>query len=64
MLGKLLSTIKTKNAFCAVLNKKSKQDGPFFFQENTIARLIYYLDMLTEYLLPQLRDDSNDLILV
>jgi len=36
--------------------------GPFFFPEETVTG-ITFLDMLTEWLLPQLNEDSADFVL-
>lgn len=47
------------NVFCAV--SREKVYGPFFFVENTVTG-ITYLDMLENYLFPQLETDSNDFI--
>jgi len=48
------------NVFCAV--STFKVYGPFFFLEQTVTG-IAFLDMLTEWLLPQLNEDSADFIL-
>ena len=48
------------NVFCAVSTLKVY--GPFFFLEQTVTG-IAFLDMLTEWLLPQLNKDSDDFIL-
>ena len=48
------------NVFCAV--STFKVYGPFFFSEQTVTG-IAFLDMLTEWLLPQLNEDSADFIL-
>ena len=48
------------NVFFAV--STFKVYGPFFFSERTVTD-IAFLDMLTEWLLPQLNEDSADLIL-
>lgn len=47
------------NVFCAI--SRNKVYGPFFFAENTVTG-ITYLDMLENYLFPQLETDSNDFI--
>lgn len=49
------------NVYCAV--SKQKVYGPFFFQEKTV-RGTSYLDMVSEWLIPQVEEDSNDYILV
>lgn len=49
------------NVYCAV--SKQKIYGPFFFQESTVTGTSY-LDMVSEWLIPQLQEDSNDFILV
>lgn len=49
------------NVFCAV--SKKKVYGPFFFQEATV-RGNAYLDMLSEWLMPQLEEDSEDFVWV
>jgi len=48
------------NVFCAV--STFKVYGPFFFSEQTVMG-IAFLDMLTEWLLPQMNEDSADFIL-
>ncbi|KAJ4452061.1 hypothetical protein ANN_03577 [Periplaneta americana] len=47
------------NVFCAV--SKLKVYGPFFFQENTVTGM-NYLDMLTEWLFPQLEEEDNEFL--
>ena len=47
------------NLFCAV--SSCKVYGPFFFAEPTVTG-INYLDMLQLWLMPQLQEDSEDLI--
>ena len=49
-----------KVIFCAV--STFKVYGPFFFTEQTVTG-IAFLDMLTEWLLTQLNEDSADFIL-
>jgi hypothetical protein len=48
------------NVFCAM--SKGKIYGPFFFAEATVNG-IAYLDLLTEWFLPQLIEDENNFIL-
>jgi hypothetical protein len=48
------------NVFCAIANNKVY--GPFFFIEQTINGIVF-LDMMTEWLIPQLEQDSADFIL-
>jgi len=48
------------NFFCAVSTYKVY--GPFFFSEQTVTG-IAFLDVLTDWLLPQLNEDSVDFIL-
>ena len=48
------------NVFCAV--STFKVYGPFFFSEQTVTGAAF-LDVLTEWLLPQLKEDSADFIL-
>jgi hypothetical protein len=45
------------NVFCAV--SKKKVYGPIFFAEPTVTGMIY-LDMLENWLMSQLNEDSND----
>jgi hypothetical protein len=40
---------------------REKLYGPFFFIESTVTGIIY-LDMLREWLMPQLQEDIADLI--
>jgi hypothetical protein len=47
------------NVFAAM--SREKLYGPFFFIESTVTGIIY-LDMLREWLMPQLQDDIPDLI--
>jgi hypothetical protein len=47
------------NVFCAITHEKVY--GPFFFFGKTITG-ISYLDMLQQWLLPQLEEDSPDFI--
>lgn len=47
------------NVFCAI--SVNKVYGPFFFMEKTITGTVY-LDMLENWLFPQLLEDSNDFI--
>lgn len=49
------------NVFCALSCEKVY--GPFFFQEPSVTGRIY-LDMLTEWLMPQLHEDSCNFIFV
>lgn len=49
------------NVFCAI--SKKKVYGPFYFQEATVRGNVY-LDMLTEWLMPQLEEDSDDFVWV
>jgi hypothetical protein len=44
------------NVFCAI--SKKKVYGPIFFAEHTVTGMIY-LDMLENWLMPQLNEDSN-----
>jgi len=48
------------NVFCAV--SKTKVYGPFFFAEKTVTG-VAYLDMLEQWLFPQLEDDMEDFVL-
>ena len=48
------------NVFCAL--STFKVYGPFFFSEQTVTG-IPFLDVLTEWLLPQLNDNNADFIL-
>ena len=48
------------NVFCAV--STFKVCGPFFFSEQTVTGMAF-LDMLSEWLLPQLNEDSADFVL-
>jgi hypothetical protein len=45
------------NVFCAI--SQTKIYGPFIFMEGTVTGMTY-LDMLHQWLIPQLDDDSND----
>lgn len=45
------------NVFCAL--SKSKVYGPFFFQEKTINGIVY-LDMLDNFLIPQIDNDDEE----
>lgn len=45
------------NVFCAILKKNVY--GPIFFADPTVTGMIY-LDMLENWLMPQLNEDSND----
>jgi transposase len=45
------------NVFCAITQMKIY--GPFIFMEDTVTRMTY-LDMLQQWLIPQLDDDSNN----
>jgi hypothetical protein len=45
------------NVFCAISANKVYE--PFFFEEKTVT-IISYLDMLENWLFPQLQEDSND----
>lgn len=47
------------NVFCAI--SLTKVYGPFFFAERTVSG-IAYLDMLEQWLFPQLMEDSQDFI--
>ena len=47
------------NVFCAV--SRTKVYGPFFFAERTVTG-ITYLDMLQQWLFPQIMEDSQDFI--
>lgn len=47
------------NVFCAL--SRTKVYGPFFFAEGTVTG-ISYLDMLEQWLFPQLMEDSQDFI--
>lgn len=47
------------NVFCAL--SRTKVYGPFFFAERTVTG-ISYLDMLEQWLFPQLMEDSQDFI--
>jgi hypothetical protein len=47
------------NVFCAL--SQTKVYGPFFFAENTVTG-VTYLMMLQNWLLPQMRKDSEDFI--
>lgn len=49
------------NVFCAI--SVTKVYGPFFFMEKTVTG-ITYLDMLQNWLFPQIEDDSDDFIFV
>jgi hypothetical protein len=49
------------NAFCAV--SCTKVYGPFFFHENTVTGRIY-LNIFSEWLLPQLQEDSANFIFI
>lgn len=50
------------NVFCAISNKKVY--GLFFFyQESTITGVVY-LDMISQWLVPQLQEDSDDFVRV
>lgn len=49
------------NVFCAV--SREKVYGPFFFHEVSVTGVIY-LDMLHEWLMPQLQEDSDNFIFV
>jgi hypothetical protein len=46
------------NVFCAISNKKVY--GPFFI-DNTVTEMSY-VDMLRNYMMPQLHEDSRDFI--
>ncbi|PSN40954.1 hypothetical protein C0J52_19214 [Blattella germanica] len=46
----------------AKVNVKSKLYGPFFFAEKTVTGMSF-LDMLEQWLLPQLTEDSNNFVL-
>lgn len=48
------------NVFAAI--SKSKLYGPFFFAEKTVTGMSF-LDMLEQWLLPQLTEDSNNFLL-
>ena len=48
------------NVFCTV--STFKVYGPFYFSEQTVTG-IAFLDMLTEWLLPQLNEDTADFVL-
>lgn len=45
--------------FCSISNMKVY--GPYFFARSTVTGLSY-LDMLREWLMPQVEDDSDDFI--
>jgi len=45
------------NVFCAL--RKERVYGPFFFMETTITGIVY-LDMLQEFLIPQLDEDDQE----
>jgi len=45
------------NVFCAL--SKERVYGPFFFMETTITGIVY-LDMLQEFLIPQLDEDDQE----
>ena len=47
------------NVFCAL--SQTKVCGPFFFAENTVTGVMY-LAMLQNWLLPQMSEDSEDII--
>ena len=47
------------SVFCAV--SSTKVYGPFFFAEHTVTSPVY-LDMLQQWLIPQLQEDSRDFI--
>jgi hypothetical protein len=47
------------NFICAIYNKKVYE--PFFFTKSTVIGTSY-LDMLQEWLMPQVEDDSDDII--
>jgi len=47
------------NVFCTISNEKVY--GPFLFEEPTVNGMIY-LNMLENWLMPQLNEDSNDYI--
>jgi len=49
------------NIFCAV--SRTKVYGPFFFHANTVTG-ITYLDMFSEWLLPQMQQDSENFIFI
>ena len=49
------------NVFCAV--SCTKVYGPFFPHENTVTG-IKYLDMVSEWLLPQMQQDSENFIFI
>jgi len=49
------------NVFCAVSRRKVY--GPFFPHENTVTG-ITYLDMFSEWLLPQMQQDSENFIFI
>jgi hypothetical protein len=45
------------NVFCAL--SKGKVYGPFFFMEKAITGIVY-LDMLEQFLIPQLDEDDQE----
>lgn len=45
------------NVFCAL--SKNKMYGPYFFQETTINGIVY-LDMLQQFLIPQIDEDDRE----
>ena len=49
------------NVFCTV--SRTKGYGPFFPHENTVTG-ITYLDMVSEWLLPQMQQDSENFIFI